>query len=549
MAHQTPLGSSASHVSCLDLWREKNDQLVRQAKVAQDSSLPMRRQQLAQDALEGLRGLLCSLRGLPATVSVLPLELTVLCNFITLRANLAQGFTEDLAQDIQQGLERVLETQGQLEARLEHGLWGLWDSTLRVSCLLPELLPALHHLAGLQAALWLTTNRLGDLTLLLQTLTVSQSRASEDMLLLLKTWRPPAEESGAPLTLQDARGLRDVLLTAFAYRQGLQELITGSLPKALSSLHEAASGLCPRSLLVQVYTALGTCLRKMGSPQRALLYLVAALKEGSTWGPPLLEASRLYQQLGNIAAEIESLELLVEFSPPPCPPGPCVPELFLEAAAALIQAGRAQDALTVCEELLSRTSFLLPKRPRLWEDARRRTKESPHCSHWVSATHLLQGQAWVQLGAQKEAISEYSRCLELLFRATPKDKEQGPASSCEQGCTSDMALQQLQTAALISRGLEWVALGQDTKALQDFLLSVQMCPGNQDASYHLLQTLRRLDRRDEATALWQRLEAQTELPQENTAWSLPLYLETCLGWIRPPDRETLCEEFQTSGDL
>lgn len=44
---------------------------------------------------------------------------------------------------------------------------------------------------------------------------------------------------------------------------GLQELITGSLPKALSSLHEAASGLCPRSLLVQVYTALGTCLRKM----------------------------------------------------------------------------------------------------------------------------------------------------------------------------------------------------------------------------------------------------------------------------------------------
>lgn len=98
-----------------------------------------------------------------------------------------------------------------------------------------------------------------------------------------------------------------------------------------------------------------------------------------------------------------------QFSPPPCPPGPCMPELFLEAAAALIQASRAQDALTVCEELLSRTSFLLPKRPRLWEDARRRTKESPHCSPWVSATHLLQGQAWVQLGAQKEAISEYSR--------------------------------------------------------------------------------------------------------------------------------------------
>lgn len=44
---------------------------------------------------------------------------------------------------------------------------------------------------------------------------------------------------------------------------GLQELITGSLPRALSSLHEAASGLCSRPVLVQVYTALGTCLRKM----------------------------------------------------------------------------------------------------------------------------------------------------------------------------------------------------------------------------------------------------------------------------------------------
>ncbi|XP_033714110.1 Fanconi anemia group G protein isoform X1 [Tursiops truncatus] len=619
MAHRTPPGSSASHASCLDLWREKNDQLVQQAKVAQDSGLSPRRQQLAQDALEGLRGLLHSLQGLPAAVSVLRLELTVICNFITLRASLAQGFTEDLVQDIQQGLERVLETQEQLKARLEHGLRGLWDSVLHVSSLLPELLPALHHLAGLQAALWLSTDRLGDLTLLLQTLNVSQSRASEDLLLLLKTWRPPAEESDAPLTLQDAQNLRGVLLTAFAYRQGLQELITGNLPRALSSLHEAASGLCPRPVLVQVYTALGTCLRKMGSPQRALLYLVAALKGESTWGPPLLEASRLYRQLENTAAEIECLELLVEalrvahipeapqllievelllprpdpasplhcgtqsqakyllasrclqtgraenaaehyldllallldgsepkFSPPPCPRGPCVPEVFLEAAAALIQAGRAQDALTVCEELLSRMSSLRPKRPRLWEDARRGTKELPHCSPWVSATYLLQGHARVQLGAEKEAISEFSRCLELLFQATPTDKEQGPASSCEQGCTSDVALQQLRAAALISRGLEWVASGQDTKALQDFLLSVQVCPGNQDASFHLLQTLRRLDRRDEATALWRRLEAQTELPQENAAWSLPLYLETCLGWIHPPDHETLLEEFRTS---
>ncbi|XP_055207597.1 Fanconi anemia group G protein isoform X2 [Gorilla gorilla gorilla] len=599
--------------SCLDLWREKNDRLVRQAKVAQNSGLTLRRQQLAQDALEGLRGLLHSLQGLPAAVPVLPLELTVTCNFIILRASLAQGFTEDQAQDIQRSLERVLETQEQRGPRLEQGLRELWDSVLRASCLLPELLSALHRLVGLQAALWLSADRLGDLALLLETLNGSQSGASKDLLLLLKTWSPPAEELDAPLTLQDAQGLKDVLLTAFAYRQGLQELITGNPDKALSSLHEVASGLCPRPVLVQVYTALGSCHRKMGNPQRALLYLVAALKEGSAWGPPLLEASRLYQQLGDTTAELESLELLVEalnvpcsskapqflievelllpppdlasplhcgtqsqtkhilasragdaaehyldllallldsseprFSPPPSPPGPCMPEVFLEAAVALIQAGRAQDALTLCEELLSRTSSLLPKMSRLWEDARKGTKELPYCPLWVSATHLLQGQAWVQLGAQKVAISEFSRCLELLFRATPEEKEQGAAFNCEQGCKSDAALQQLRAAALISRGLEWVASGQDTRALQDFLLSVQMCPGNRDTYFHLLQTLKRLDRRDEATALWWRLEAQTKGSHEDALWSLPLYLESYLSWIRPSDRDAFLEEFRTS---
>ncbi|XP_042637741.1 Fanconi anemia group G protein [Orycteropus afer afer] len=616
---QAPL-DSAPRSSHLDLWREQSDQLVRQAKqVTRNSDALRTQQQLAQDALHGLRELLHRLRGLPATVSLLPLELTVMCNLITLKVSHTQGFSEDQAQDIHQGLKRVLEASERLEPRLDYGLRELWDSVLRCSSLLPELLPALHHLAGLQAALWLSTDHLGDLVWLLQMLNGSQSEASEDLLLLLKSWSPPPEGLDAPVSLQDARGLRDVLLTAYALRQGLQELTIGSLPRALSSLQEAACGLCSRPVLVQVYTALGACLRKMGSPQRALLYLAEALKGGSIWGPPLLEASRLYRQLGDTAAELESLGLLVEalcvpqsseapqllievelllptpgpdsplrcgtqsqakhllasrclqtgrakaaaehyldllalllngweprLSAPPGPPGPCMPEVFLETAAALIQAKRAQDALTVCEELLARTSSLLPKMPWMWEEARNGAQQPIQCPLWVSATYLLQGQAWVQLRAPKEAVSEFSRCLELLFRATAEDKEQGAASSCEQRCRTDVVLQRLRLAALISRGQEWVASGQDTRALQDFLLSVQVCPGDQDASFHLLQTLRRLGRRDEATALWCRLEAQTQLPQGDTPRSLPLYLETCLSWIRPPDRDTLLEEFRTS---
>ncbi|XP_052032274.1 Fanconi anemia group G protein isoform X3 [Apodemus sylvaticus] len=597
--------------SSLDLWREKNDQLVRQAKqLTRDSRRSLRRQQSAQDTLEGFRELLLTLQGLPAAVPALPLELTVICNYIILGVSLVQAFTEDLTQDLQRGLERVLEAQHQLELRPQQGLKELWHSVLSAPSLPPELLPALHCVASLQAVLWMSADRLEDLTLLLQTLNGSQTETSEDLLLLLKSWSPPAERPHTPLILQDAESLRDVLLTACACRQGFQELIAGRLPHAQSRLHEAASGPCPPSVLVQVYTALGMCLRKMGNPQRALLYLTEALKAGTTCALPLLEASRVYRQLGDVAAELESLELLVEAlsathssetfkllievelllpQPDPASPfhcgtqsqakhllasrclqtgraegavehyldllallldgseprvGPCMPELFLEAAAALIQAGRALDALTVCEELLSRTSPLLPKMSSLWENARKRTKELPYCPVWVAATHLLQGQAWSQLKTPKEALSEFSQCLELLFRALPEDREQAAGFNCEQKCRSDVALRQLRAAALVSRGLEWVACGQDTKALSDFLLSVQVCPGNRDGSFYLLQTLKRLDRKNEATAFWQ--EAQSQVPQEEASGSLPLYLETCLSWIHPPNCEAFLEEFGTS---
>lgn len=138
----------------------------------------------------------------------------------------------------------------------------------------------------------------------------------------------------------------------------------------------------------------------------------------------------------------------------------------------------------------------------------------------------------------------YFRCLELLFRALPEDKEQGAGSNCEQKCRPDVLLKHLQVAALLSRGLEWVASNQDTKALSDFLLSVQICPGNRDGSFYLLQTLKRLERKNEAAAFWQK--AQPQPAQEEATWSLPLYLETCLSWIHPPNCEALLEELGPS---
>ncbi|XP_051821349.1 Fanconi anemia group G protein isoform X2 [Antechinus flavipes] len=649
-----------AHPGCLRLWREENDQLVQQWRVvAQDSGQSLK-QQAAHHVLDRLRGLLHRLQGLPSALSVLPLELTVLANTLTLGAGLTQRFMKDHALDIHRGLERVLDAIG---APLPQS-GDLWKAIFQSPFITPEMLLPLHLLVGLQGALWLTDNHPGDLAILLCTVLRRQYEESgvplleptEDLLSLLSMWNPPIGELDAPVILQDARSLRDVLLTTAAFLQGLHELHVGNLLLALSSLQKAALSLCPRPVLAQVHTALGACLRKMGHPQRALLHLLEALKAGPGQGPPLLEAARLYRQLGHTTAELDSLRLLVEalsipqnskpslfpigvelLIPPPSPASclysgtqsqaryllasrclqtgrngeaveqyldllallldgpmsqgmPCsvflsggsqVPrlsEVFLETAAALIIVGRFHDSLTVCEELLSRIVLLVPQK--LWlgqGGASFKPSLSPApppsenpserlcCLLWASAAHLLQGQAHAGLGARKEALEEFSRCLELLFRVQPMgravDQDAGGdigqslngdvVSSNEDElpseiCPSMKVLQRLKAVALISRGLEWVAEGQDARALQDFLLGVQVCPGYRNASLHLLHVLWRLERKDDAIAIYQKLEAEADQQQDDSEGLLPQYLESCMNCIGITEQESLLQELRKS---
>ncbi|XP_074136377.1 Fanconi anemia group G protein isoform X2 [Sminthopsis crassicaudata] len=592
-----------AHPGCLRLWREENDQLVRQWRVvARDSGQPLK-QQAAHHVLDRLRGLLHRLWGLPPALSVLPLELTVLANALTLGAGLAQRFMKDHALDIHRGLERVLDA---LEAPLPQS-GDLWKAIFQNPFITPEMLLPLHLLVGLQGALWLTDNRPADLAMLLCIVMRNQYKESgaplleptEDLLSLLSMWDPPTGELDAPVILQDARSLRDVLLTTAAFLQGLHELHVGNLLLALSSLQKAALSLCPRPVLAQVHTALGACLRKMGHPQRALLHLLEALKAGPSQGPPLLEAARLYRQLGHTTAELDSLRLLVEalsipqksrpplfpigvelLIPPPSPASclysgtqsqaryllasrclqtgrngeaveqyldllallldgsmsqgmPCsvflsrgsqaprVPEVFLETSAALIIVGRFHDSLTVCEELLSRIVLLVPQK--LWlgqGGASFKPSLSPApplsenpserlcCLLWASAAHLLQGQAHVGLGARREALEEFSRCLELLFRVQPMNG----------------------------------AIDQDTGGD----IGQSLSRGDRNASLHLLHVLWRLERKDDAIAIYQKLEAEADQQQDDSEGLLPQYLESCMNCIRITEQESLLQELRKS---
>lgn len=99
--------------------------------------------------------------------------------------------------------------------------------------------------------------------------------------------------------------------------------------------------------------------------------------------------------------------------------------MFLEAASALEQAGRHQDAITVCEEVISRTTDLIPRVLRVEEGLEQpecplpgaglqggllsQKKESMCCLAWRAAAYLHQGWAWAKLGQSKEAVTQFSR--------------------------------------------------------------------------------------------------------------------------------------------
>lgn len=109
---------------------------------------------------------------------------------------------------------------------------------------------------------------------------------------------------------------------------------------------------------------------------------------------------------------------------------PRISEVFLEAASALEEAARHQEAVVVCEEVVSHTSRLIPAKLCIVLDlssekeavgAERSSlakspaavleeqRESLRCVLWQAAAHLIQGWARARLGEPKEAINSFSR--------------------------------------------------------------------------------------------------------------------------------------------
>ncbi|NWQ77246.1 FANCG protein, partial [Columbina picui] len=619
---------AAPEPGCLQAWATENQTLAGRWRVRRrPSAFPPPSQFLFGSAV---------ITGLPAALPVLPVELTVLCNYLLFTVGASDSAIKGEAEEIRQGLLRVLEACGTCGQDLSTE--ELWQKVLQEATA-EELQVPLQQLAALQAAWWLAASRLGSTTGLLRLLSNTEdpgrahcSESENELLSLLKTWQVPAEASSLPL-VQSANNLKEILCTSAAFLQGLQELDAGNFPTALSLLQEATRGFCSKRVLAQIYTCLGCCAQRMGKPQTALQHLKQAFQVDFQCLPALSHTAAVFHELGETDAELQALFLLYEAmgtiisAPASCSPYfliqtellvrtpllasllrhhhpsevkyqlarrclqegrvadavehyldfmallqeglqkqvpldggsalPRIPEVFLEAASALEQAGRHHDAITVCKEVISRTTDLIPRMLRVEErleqpecpspeaglaDGLLSQKESLCCLTWRVAGYLQQGYAWATLGESKEAVTQFSRehpqvavsrfvCLSMPESLLPEVE----------------VLKKIRFLALIGRGAQFLELGRHKEALLDFLHGLQISPGKR-----LILALWKLNRKQEAAAYWQKYSplARGQSPagkdgqQEGQGRPFPLYLVSCLKQALFPHSESLARSIQ-----
>ncbi|NWS11219.1 FANCG protein, partial [Pachyramphus minor] len=511
----------------------------------------------------------------------------------------------------------------------------LWQKVLQ-EVTVEGLQAPLHRLGALQAAWWLAAGRLGSIAGLFQLLAAAEdtgrgrcSEGQNELLSLLKAWQVPAEGASLPL-VQSAENLKEILCTAAALLQGLQELEAGNFPTAISLLQEAAEGFCSKNVLAQIHTCLGCCAQQMGKPQTALQHLKRALQVDFQCLPALSHAAAVYHELGEMDTELQALALLyeaLEKNPPAAASSspyfliqtellvhtqthtsllrhrrpsevkyllaqrclqdgrvtdavehyldflalfqeglqqqvpldgsstlPRIPEVFLEAASALQQAGRHQDAITVCKEVIRRTTDLIPQMLRVEQRLEQlecpspgtglaggllSQKESLCCLAWRTAGYLHQGWGWAKLGESKEAITQFSReCLEdAVSRCICVSVAENLPPEVE-------VLPKIRLLSLIGRGMQFLELGRHKEALLDFQHGLQVSPGDPAAASYLVQALWKLDRKQEAASQWQKLSQSSPGEQEGKGRPLPLYLVSCLELAMFPHSGILASTIQ-----
>ncbi|XP_066458784.1 Fanconi anemia group G protein isoform X1 [Eleutherodactylus coqui] len=206
-------------------------------------------------------------------------------------------------------------------------------------------------------------------------------------------------------------------------------------------------------------------------------------------------------------------------------PLPRIPAIYLEASAALLEDERFEDVITVCSELLDSVRHLTSGVINVDtfgsnHEKAKSMSEQLNCIVWASSAYLLQGEAQGMLGDHRESITDFTRCINLLVKV-----QCGNSGSVD--FTEYKVCGILKAAALLGRYHQFQDMGENTKALTNAKLCLQVAPAFPGATSCLLNALWTLGQKKEATSQWRRYQSNKEnLHQqwEDIRGDLPLYL-------------------------
>ncbi|XP_055489398.1 Fanconi anemia group G protein [Leucoraja erinacea] len=266
---------------------------------------------------------------------------------------------------------------------------------------------------------------------------------------------------------------------------------------------------------------------------------------------------------------------------------PRIPEIYLEAAVALLQCQRYNDVITICEEISCKMSTLLSEKLTFeiivneWlpKDCLERTEidmvcQSSHSEHlnqsqthcatkketlnyilWMATAFLYQAQAFALLGNNKESLTNFSRCVNLLLKVQvvgPSDSGQpnNQIDTLKENIMEIKYLQKLKSLAFVGKGMQLTERGQDREALQNFHLSLQACSDSMEAAYNLVQVLWKLKRKDEAVSFWKKYYSSTKaaaekVQQASGSQKFPLFLISHLKEVSTSEEEAVSKMVHT----
>lgn len=192
--------------------------------------------------------------------------------------------------------------------------------------------------------------------------------------------------------------------------------------------------------------------------------------------------------------------------------------------------------MALCDEVIGTTLDLLPEKVLLEdpEDASgtgsREVREEAETGLvrllWTAAAYLLQGHSHSQLKDWKQAITHYTRCINLLMKVHQKKRGFSPQipstdKDPEQGIDFCI-LQRLKGLSFAGRGISFAQIDRLREALRDLQFSLQAFPVCVSAGQWCGEVLWRLDRRPEAAVHWGQTQSH---PIPSLTEALPLYAQ------------------------